>query len=340
MNQGILIVNLGSPDTANVRDVRRYLREFLMDEYVIDKPYLLRKFIIECFILPTRPKDSAEAYNSIWWKEGSPLLVLSRRLEKALQENIKTPIELGMRYGNPSVKEAISNLCKRVDNLEKILLIPLYPHYAMSSYKTAVVDVENTIKKLKLNLDLEIISPFYNDEKYIDALVESTKESLDWDYDHILFSYHGLPERHLQIVDSTKKHCLKVKNCCQVLSPAHDTCYKHQVLVTTDEFVKKANIPKDKYSISFQSRLGKDPWLKPYTDFEIERLAKSGVKNLLIMSPAFVSDCLETLEELCIRGDEMFQEAGGRKLKVAPCLNDHPKWVEAVSNWCQEKGFL
>ena len=200
-----------------------------------------------------------------------------------------------MRYGSPSAKEAIQNLQKRVDNLQKILLLPLYPHYAMSSYETAIVDVKDTLKKMQLDVELEVIPPFYDNTDYINALAANAKESLEWDYDYILFSYHGIPERHLHKTDTTKQHCLKVENCCQVASPAHDTCYRHQCYRTTEEFVKKLGIPEDKYSVSFQSRLGRDPWLTPYTDKEIERLAESGIKKLLIMSPAFVSDCLENI---------------------------------------------
>ncbi|WP_372366261.1 ferrochelatase [Candidatus Uabimicrobium sp. HlEnr_7] len=336
---GILLVNLGTPNSTKVSDVRKYLRQFLMDERVIDKPYLLRKFVVECFILPTRPKASAEAYKSIWWEEGSPLLILSQRLQEALQKKLSTPVELGMRYGNPSAVTAISSLTKKVTNLKKIFLIPLYPHYAMSSYETAVIDVKNAIKKLKMDVELEIMPPYYQNEKYIDALLDSTKDFLSWDYDHILFSYHGIPERHLHKTDKTKKHCLQVDNCCQVASPAHEHCYRHQVTRTSEEFIKKANIPKDKYSISFQSRLGRDPWLTPYTDKEFTRLAESGVKKLLLLSPAFVSDCLETLEELCVEGKEIFEEAGGKELRVVPCLNENEVWVDTLASWCKEKGY-
>lgn len=335
---GILLVNLGTPDSTKVSDVRKYLRQFLMDERVIDKPYLLRKFVVECFILPTRPKASAEAYQSIWWEEGSPLLILSQRLQKLLQEKVNTPVALGMRYGNPSAVHAISQLVEKVKDLKKIFLIPLYPHYAMSSYETAVVDVKKAIKKLKLDVELDILPPYYDNEKYIDALLDSAQEFLDWDYDHLLFSYHGIPERHLCKADPTGQHCLKVKDCCKVASEAHSVCYRHQVFRTSEEFVKKANIPQDKYSVSFQSRLGKDPWLTPYTDAEFTRLAKSGVKKLLLLSPAFVSDCLETLEELCVEGKEIFEEAGGEELRVVPCLNENKVWVDALAAWCKERG--
>ncbi|BBM86014.1 ferrochelatase [Candidatus Uabimicrobium amorphum] len=336
---GILMVNLGTPDSTKVSDVRKYLRQFLMDERVIDKPYWVRKLVVECFIMPTRPKASAEAYKSIWWEEGSPLLILSQRLQKLLQEKVKTPVALGMRYGNPSAESAISELLEKVKDLKKIFLIPLYPHYAMSSYETAVVDVQDTIKKMKLDVELDVLPPYYQNEKYIDALVDSAKEHLEWDYDHLLFSYHGIPERHLCKADPTGEHCLKVKDCCHVPSEAHNVCYRHQVFRTSEEFVKKANIPEGKYSVSFQSRLGRDPWLTPYTDATFTKLAESGVKKLLLLSPAFVSDCLETLEELCEEGAEIFEEAGGEELRVVPCLNENKVWVDTLASWCKERGF-
>ncbi|PIR21627.1 MAG: ferrochelatase [Deltaproteobacteria bacterium CG11_big_fil_rev_8_21_14_0_20_47_16] len=328
--RGILLVNLGSPDSPSVPDVRRYLREFLMDERVIDVNPWLRRLIVECTILPFRPKQSAHAYSKIWTDEGSPLIVTSRQVQKLLQEKLPYPVALGMRYGNPSIKAAIQALLAK--GVDRIFLIPLYPHYAMSSVETVVVEVHRVLRELNAAALLEIQPPFYNEPSYINALIESAKPYLEAGYDHLLFSYHGLPERHLKLADRTKSHCM-TEHCCTTPSPAHVTCYRHQVYETTRLFVEGAKIPKEKYSVAFQSRLGRDPWIQPYTDHEIPKLADRGVKNLLVMCPAFVSDCLETLEEIGMRAREQFLSAGGKNLTLIPCLNTHPRWVGALYQW-------
>lgn len=313
-SRGILLVNLGSPDSPSVTDVRHYLRQFLMDERVIDSSYWVRKFLVECLILPFRPQKSARAYQKIWMSEGSPLVVTSRKVQQLLQQKLSFPVALGMRYGNPSIEFAIKELLAK--GVDRIFLIPLYPHYAKSSTETVVVEVHRVLRALNARALLEVQPPFYNDPLYIDALVESARPFLDKGYDHLLFSYHGLPERHLQNV-------------------TNDTDYRYQVYETTRLFVEKMGIPKEKYSVAFQSRLGRDPWIKPYTDFEIPKLAAQGVKRLAIISPAFVSDCLETVEELGIRAREQFLSAGGESFQLIPCMNDHPKWIEALRAWCQ-----
>ncbi len=336
--RGILLVNLGSPDSTSVKDVRKYLHQFLMDERVIDAPYLIRKMIVGLFILPFRPKESAHAYQQIWWNEGSPLIVISRKLHALLQERIDEPVELAMRYGNPSIEYGVKNLLEK--GVKEIFLFPLYPHYAMATFETVVVEVERVFKKLKANIKLNIQQPFYDDADYIAALTESTKAFLKDDYDYLLFSYHGVPERHCKKTDPTGNHCLTAENCCQVASEAHAVCYRHQVFRTTEEFVKAAGIPEGKYSVAFQSRLGVDAWLAPPTDHEIVRLAEEGVKKLLVMCPAFVSDCLETLEEIGLRAKESFLEAGGEEFHLIPCLNDHPKWVDTLAKYCTKEGQL
>lgn len=333
--RGVLLVNLGSPDSTSVSDVRRYLHQFLMDGRVIDSPWLIRKFVVCCFILPKRPKESAEAYKSIWTDEGSPLIVTSRKVKELLAERIDLPVGLGMRYGNPTSADGIRELFNQMMDLEEIHLIPLYPHYAASSYETAVVEVQEQLQKISPRIRLTIQPPFYDNPRYIDALTASASEYLQMDYDHLLFSYHGLPERHMRTADPTGGHCLVRENCCSTPSEAHKTCYRHQVFRTTELFVERAGIPRGKYSIAFQSRLGKEPWLKPYTDFELERLPKEGVKKLLVICPAFVSDCLETLEEIGMRGKVTFLEAGGEEYHMIPCMNTHPKWIETLVEWCQ-----
>lgn len=331
---GVLLVNLGSPDSTSVADVRRYLGEFLMDERVIDIPYLWRWLLVKGLILPTRPRKSAQAYEKIWQPTGSPLIHISRQLADHVQMRTEAPVALGMRYGNPGVREALESL--RHKEISEIRMIPLYPHYAMSSYETVVLKVQQELKALKWNIPLKVLPPFFQDPDYIQALVDSAREYLAQDYDKILFSYHGLPERHMQKTDPSGEHCLKVADCCHCEHPAHQYCYRHQVFATTEAFVAQAGIPQDKVMITFQSRLGRTPWLKPYTDLELLKLSQEGVKKILVICPAFVSDCLETLEEIAIRAKADFKAAGGEELVAIPCMNTHPTWVQTLANWIHD----
>jgi len=324
--KGILLVNLGSPDSPSVPDVRRYFREFLMDGRVLDTPWPIRFGIVHFAILPSRPKQSAHAYQLIWTPAGSPLIVTSKKVQAELQRRLPMPVELAMRYQNPSIAHALGNL--RDHGIEDCLVIPLFPHYAMSSYETTVVRVQEVQAKIAPELSLRVQPPFYDHPDYVRALVGSAAEYLIQDYDHLLFSFHGIPERHLRKSDPTGTHCLARPNCCTGESPAHATCYRAQCFKTVAAFVKLAGVQN--YSVSFQSRLGRDPWLKPYTDLELPRLASVGVKKLLVICPAFVSDCLETIEEIRIRGRETFLAAGGQDLRQIPCLNDHPLWLDTL----------
>lgn len=335
--RAVLLSNLGSPDSYAVGDVRRYLDEFLMDARVLDVPWPIRRMIVSWFILPKRPAGSAEAYESIWWDEGSPLVVISERVTGEVRRRLDVPVELSMRYGSPSIADGVDRIRAACgDALEEILFVPLYPHYAMSTVETAVVRAREVLAARAPGVRLSVLPPFYDHPSYIAALVESARGYLESDYDHLLFSYHGLPERHLRKTDPTGRHCLRVSDCCNTPSPAHATCYRAQVFRTTEAFVEKAGIPREKYSVAFQSRLGRDPWLTPFADAEIERLAREGVRRLLVICPAFVSDCLETLEEIGIRGRESFVAAGGEDLTLIPCLNDHPRWIETLSVWCRD----
>jgi ferrochelatase len=333
--KAIVLMNLGSPDSTEVKDVRRYLNEFLMDERVIDSPYLLRLFLVKGIIVPFRAPKSAEAYKTIWWEDGSPLIQLTRQLQQALQPEINMPVEIAMRYGNPSPKAAYDKLVAENDDLEEIIALPLYPHYAMSSFETAVEYAKEQYKKNNYKFKLSFVQPFYNDAEYIHAWAENIKPYLQQEYDHILFSYHGVPRRHVQKSDITHSHCLKSSDCCEVASPAHNFCYRHQVFTTTKLITQELGIPSNKYSISFQSRLGKG-WLEPFTDIRLEEMPKEGIKKLLVLCPAFVSDCLETLEEIEERGKETFMHAGGESYTMIPCLNVHPLWVKAVVHLLQK----
>jgi ferrochelatase len=327
--KGIVLVNLGSPDSTEVKDLRKYLGQFLMDERVIDKPWLLRALLVKGIIVPFRASKSAEAYKKIWTSEGSPLIVYTEKLKQALQEKIEEPVEIAMRYGNPTVEYAFNQLLKRNPSIEEVIVVPLYPHYAMASYETAVEDVKAVYKKNKYSFKISYVPPFYKDPAYLHALAENIKPYLNQPYDHILFSYHGVPGRHIRKSDVTGCHCLQSEDCCETPSPAHQFCYRHQVRTTTRLVSEKLGIPTDKYSISFQSRLGKG-WLTPFTDFRLAEMPKEGIKNLLILCPAFVSDCLETLEEIAMRGKEIFMKAGGEGFTMIPCLNTNPLWVDAV----------
>ncbi|MDQ8180115.1 ferrochelatase [Pelagicoccus sp. SDUM812005] len=326
----VLLVNLGSPDSTSNEDVRRYLKEFLSDDRVIDSPKLIQQFVLNCFILPKRPAQSAAAYKKVWTEEGSPLIVTSKHLQSLLQEKIEPTVELAMRYGSPSIPDAIDRM--KNNGVKNVFLVPLYPHYAMSSYETVVVKVMEEVASKAPEMKVTTLQPFYGDPSYIEALYKSAKPYLEDEYDHLLFSYHGIPNRHLNKADSSKAHCNVVKDCCTTCSPAHATCYRHQVTKTTELFVKRAGIPDGKWSISFQSRLGREPWLMPYTDHVLEELPKKGIKRLVVMTPAFVSDCLETLEEIAMEGKEEYLEAGGEKFTAVPCMNEHPAWVQFLAD--------
>ncbi|CAA0157008.1 ferrochelatase [Tenacibaculum maritimum] len=331
--KGILLINLGSPDSTQVKDVRKYLDEFLMDERVIDIPYWKRFLLIKGIILRTRPKKSAEAYKKIWWKEGSPLVVISERFTKKVANNTEMPVALAMRYGSNNIEKGFKELVNK--GVNDILIVPLYPHYAMSSTETVEVKAEEVRTKYYPHVKTEVLPSFYNHPDYIKVMSDNLKKNLeDFDYDHILFSYHGIPERHILKSDPTKQHCKIDGSCCETASVAHKTCYRHQCFETTKEIAKKLGLKESNYSNSFQSRLLKDPWLKPYTDFELERLPKEeGKKNLAVITPAFVADCLETLEEIAMEGKEEFMENGGETYKHIPCMNDNDDWVAVMNKW-------
>ena len=335
MKKGVLLVNLGSPDSTQIKDVRKYLDEFLMDERVIDIPYWKRYLLIKGIILNTRPKKSAAAYKKIWWKEGSPLVVISERFKEKLAEKLHIPVALGMRYGSMSIKKGIQQLAD--DGVEEILLIPLYPHYAMSSYETVVEKAKQVNKDHFPNVKMDILPVFYNNKEYIKALSATIKSNLDgFDYDHILFSYHGIPERHIYKSDTTQSHCKIDGSCCETPSKAHRTCYRHQCFETTKAVAEELQLTAGTFSNSFQSRLLKDPWLRPYTDYELEKLPKEGKKKLAVITPAFVADCLETLEEIAMEGKEEFLTAGGESFKYIPCLNDDDLWVNVMAGWVEQ----
>ncbi|WP_010250866.1 ferrochelatase [Myroides injenensis] len=333
--QGILLVNLGSPKSPTAKDVKPYLGEFLMDSRVIDMPYILRALLVKGIILNTRPKKSAEAYEKVWWPEGSPLIVISQRQHKKVQEKLDIPVALAMRYGEPSIKTGLAELhAKGVDD---VLMIPLYPQFAMATTETIDVLAEQVRQKNFPSMKVTSFPAFYNRKEYVDALAHSIKTHLEgFDYDQLVFSYHGVPERHIRKSDVTKSHCTIDGSCCSTPSKAHDFCYRHQCFETTRQVVEKLNIPKDKYTISFQSRLGMDKWLQPPTDATVNSLAEKGMKKIAVATPAFVADCLETLEEIGMQAHDEFLQRGGQEFRTIPCLNEDEMWIDALVTWIKE----
>jgi len=333
--KGALLINLGSPDSPEPKDVKKYLDQFLMDERVIDLPYLLRAFLVKGIILNTRPKKSAAAYKKIWWNEGSPLIVLSKRLLNKVQKQTNIPVALAMRYGNPSIEKGLQELHNK--GVTEVLLIPLYPQFAMATTETILVLAEEIRKKQFPNMKFTSLPAFYNQEDYIENLSNSIKTELEKQtFDYVLFSYHGVPERHIKKSDITKSHCTIDGQCCVTASPAHEFCYRHQCYETTKQVAEKLGLKEENHSTSFQSRLGRDPWLQPYTDATIDSLAQNGIKKLAVVTPAFVSDCLETIEEIGMEASHSFKENGGEVFTTIPCLNDNDDWATTLSNWIQD----
>jgi len=333
--KGVLLVNLGSPESPDPKDVKPYLDEFLMDKYVIDVPFLLRALLVRGIILRKRPEKSAEAYKKIWWDEGSPLVVISKRMHKKVVAQSNIPVSLAMRYGNPSILSGLQELHDQ--GVDDVLLFPLYPQHAMASTVTILVLAEELRKKHFPNMKLSDVPAFYNKPDYIRNLSDSIKNQLSsFEYDHLLFSYHGIPERHIRKTDVTKSHCKIDGNCCHTKSEAHQFCYRYQCYETTRLVVELLGIPKEKYSQTFQSRLAGDKWLEPYTDVEINKMPDKGIKKLAVVTPAFVSDCLETLEEIAMEANHQFKAHGGEEFLAIPCLNDSDEWCATVSNWIND----
>ena len=326
----VLLVNLGSPASTDPADVRRYLDEFLMDPYVIDIPAPLRALIVKGLILPTRPAKSAEAYAKVWTAEGSPLVTISERTRGALEARMGIPVGLAMRYGEPSIAHAIDALAARSGPAE-IVVVPLYPQYAMASTKTVEVAVERAMRAR--GLAHRFVPPFFDDPGYLDALAARMRRDDPGDAPYVLFSYHGIPKRHLRKVDPTRGHCLSSAACCETASPAHATCYRHQAFATMRGLAERLALDPQNYGLSFQSRLG-GGWLQPFTDKVLAELPKRGHKRLAVVCPSFVADCLETLEEIDIRGRATFLEAGGESFTYLPCLNDDPQWIAALAALC------
>jgi protoporphyrin/coproporphyrin ferrochelatase len=323
---GILLMNTGSPDHPTVKDVRRFLRPFLMDKRVIDLPGPLRALLVYGIILPRRPARSAKAYQKIWTDNGSPLIQHVNELVTQLRERIDHPIEPVMAYGNPSVQSGIQTLLQQ--GAEKILLLPLFPHYADATVGSCVATVLKSSP-----IPLEVVPPFYAAPSFIQAIAQS----LSGLHEHILFSYHGLPERQLRKTDPTGSHCLSKPDCCSTPSTAHPTCYRHQCLETTRLVAQAAGLSDDRYSIAFQSRLGRAKWMEPYTKQTLQSMPARGITELAVICPAFFCDCLETLEEIAMRGREIFLNAGGKSFRLIPALNSSKPAVDCLATLIRQQ---
>ncbi|XOV82170.1 MAG: ferrochelatase [bacterium] len=322
---GYLIINLGTPASPSIADVRAYLKEFLMDPYVLDVPGPIRSVIVNGFILPFRPKKSAHAYASIWDPAGSPLLLHSEALLAQLKGKLDGPVALGMRYGKPDIPGAVQQLVQQ--NVTHIVVAPLYPQYADSTVTTSLAATAQCVPS---HISTRAVTAFFEHPAYIGALARNVAAALPQQWDHLLLSYHGLPERHMKKADPTGSHCMKTPDCCNVASPAHATCYRHQVYGTSHALAEALGISCEQYSVSFQSRLG-GGWLQPYTDRVLQELPGNGVEHLVVACPAFVADNLETLEEMGLQGRETFLQAGGKSFDLVPCLNEEPAWIDALA---------
>jgi ferrochelatase len=335
-NNAILLMNLGSPESPDTQGLKPYLTEFLMDERVLDMPTWLRTLLVKGLIVPFRAPKSAEKYKTVWTREGSPLIVHTRNQLQLLKEKISSPVYSCMRYGKPTATETLARIHSENKNLRDLILFPLYPHYAMSSYETAVEDVKAAHLKGGFNSHIRIVPPFYKHPHYINALAELIRPWLNRPFDHILFSYHGIPERHVKKTDPTHHHCLQTAECCDTPSSAHNYCYRHQIITTTRLAALQLGLEAEKFSFSFQSRLGTDSWLKPYTVNQLKEFPQRGIKNLLVVCPAFVSDCLETLEEIEMEGKELFEQSGGEHFTMIPALNENPLWIDCMEKLVSE----
>lgn len=329
--KGILLVNLGTPDSPSTGDVKKYLDQFLMDERVIDIPKLNRTLLVKGIIVPFRSPKTAKLYKEIWNENGSPLLYYSRLQAQMLQERLgdEYHVELAMRYQNPSVESALANL--KAGLVESIQVIPMFPQYASASTGSVMQLVMELVSKWPTVPPISFVNSFHDNELMIKVFAENARKHHPETYDHILFSFHGLPERQLLKCDHTEKYCLKTADCCQTLNDTNKFCYSAQGHHTAQLIANELNITKEKYTVCFQSRLGKEPWVQPYTTDVLKKLAGEGKKRLLVFSPAFVADCLETLYEITVEYHEEFRALGGEHVQLVESLNDSPVFIEALA---------
>lgn len=344
MKTGLLLLNLGTPNAPTADAVRPYLREFLMDPRVINIPGPLRWLLVNGIIAPFRAPKSAHAYQSVWTERGSPLLCASEDLTAAVRARFAdvaaqsgsepVMVELGMRYGQPSLPSVLERM--KQAGVERLVVFPLYPQYSSATTGSSMERVVEITKEAWAMPALSFVPPFYDHPAFLDAVVAAGAEAFAASAaDHVLFSYHGLPESHITACDNSGAHCLKQENCCDQISAVNAFCYRAQCVATTRGVAARLSLAESQYSISFQSRLGRQEWVKPYTETVLQDLARRGVKRLAVFCPAFVADCLETLEEIGMRGQEDFVAAGGEALTLIPCVNAHTTFVDAVVHLAQ-----
>ncbi len=335
---GVLLINLGTPDSPQVPDVRRYLNEFLTDGRVVDVPWPARQALVRGAITPFRSKESAKSYKEIWDPvKGSPLKYISEELTDKVQAALREysanngqteyHVELAMRYQSPSIERALTLLRRK--RVNRYIVLPLFPQYASASTGSAHQKVMEIVGSWQSIPPINFIHGYHDDPHFINAFAEIGKQYPYQDYDHVLFSFHGVPLRHLRKADDCN-HCLKTPDCCHHFSDKNQFCYGAQCVGTAKALAKKLNIPEEYYSITYQSRLGKDPWMEPYTVETLERLAQQGKKRVLVFCPAFVADCLETIFEIAVEYQEDFEKFGGEKVQLVESLNSHPLWVETL----------
>ena len=322
--RGILLINLGSPKKLDLNSVKSYLKEFLSDDLVIDLPKTIQKLLVNLIILPVRSKNTLEAYSSIWTKEGSPLIVNTKSIADALADESQIPVSFAMRYQEPSISKAIEELCNQGCNDIKVL--PLYPHYAMATSLTTINEVKDIVAREYPHIEVSFINSFHDGDGYINSLADKISQYFTDEFDYLLFSYHGIPERHIRKTDPTQSHCLQNSNCCSIDSSAKPFCYKAQVLETSRLCAEKLKLDNSRWGVSFQSRIGPG-WLKPFSDITLKELPGKGKKKIAVVCPSFVADNLETLEEMEIRGRKTFMDAGGNNFTYIPCLNSDESWI-------------
>ncbi len=329
-NEGVLLINLGSPKELSKKSVRQYLRVFLSDDNVVDLPKFFQQFILRLFILPFRPKNTLEAYEKIWTKEGSPLIISTESIANKLTEKTGWNVEYAMRYEEPSIEKALHNF--KNNEINKIYVISLYPHNAMATTVTTELETRNVAMNVSNNFELIFTKPFFDNEEYINAMVNSIRPYVEnKSYDKIIFSYHGIPKRQAKKTDETGEHCFSTSNCCEVENDGSKDCYRSHTRIASDLTAKKLGLEDDQWEIAYQSRIGPG-WLTPFTDKRLAKLPEEGKDNIAILCPSFISDCLETLEEIDIRGRETFLKAGGKKMTYIPCLNDSEDTINLLEN--------
>ena len=327
---GVLLINLGSPKELTKKSVKEYLRVFLSDDYVLDIPKILQQLILRLFILPFRPKNTLEAYELIWTPEGSPLILSTKSIAKKLSKKTGWYVQYAMRYEDPSIEKALVNFNSK--GINKIIVISLYPHNAMATTVTTEMETRVVANEISENFELIFTKPFFDNEIYINTLSNSIKPYIEKSsFDKIIFSYHGIPKSQAKKTDETGEHCFSTGNCCEIESEGSKDCYRSHTRIASDLTAKKLGLSEDQWEVAYQSRLGPG-WLTPFTDRRLAELPEEGKENIAILCPSFISDCLETLEEIDIRGRKTFFDAGGKNMTYIPCLNDSEETVTLLEN--------